>query len=88
VIEVLECESGQSIICNDILRSLPEWFGIEEAIQNYVREVASLQTFVAKDTGVAVGFISLKAHTQFAAERSAKPGEGSAEKFSNDENLG
>jgi hypothetical protein len=28
----------KSIICNDILRALPDWFGIEESTSEYVRQ--------------------------------------------------
>ena len=29
----------KSALCNAILRALPSWFGMEEGIVNYVREV-------------------------------------------------
>ena len=54
----------RSRICESILRDLPEWFGIESAIVDYVREVAGLPTFVAGDAG----FLSLKTYGSRAAE--------------------
>lgn len=36
---------GQALVCEPILRSLPEWFGIEEAIVRYLAEIASLPVF-------------------------------------------
>jgi hypothetical protein len=38
----VEIQAGKSEICNHILRALPKWFGIEDAIVHYVREVESL----------------------------------------------
>jgi coenzyme F420-0:L-glutamate ligase / coenzyme F420-1:gamma-L-glutamate ligase len=55
----------RSRLAESILRALPEWFGIEEATQSYIREVAELETFAAVDGS---GFLSLKQHTPRAAE--------------------
>jgi GNAT superfamily N-acetyltransferase len=43
-----------------ILRALPDWFGIPEAIEDYAREVRELTTWVAFDGGSPVGFVALK----------------------------
>ncbi len=51
------------------MRSLPDWFGIEEAIVCYVAEIESLPTFVSFDAEERVaGFLSLKQHYPLAAE--------------------
>jgi GNAT superfamily N-acetyltransferase len=61
--------TGQSAICDGILRSLPDWFGIEEAIVQYVREVADLPVFLATDgDGVVAGLLSVRRHFAHAAE--------------------
>lgn len=64
----------RSADCERILHALPDWFGIESAIVEYVEEVATLPTFVAR-TGASkagdrpvVGILSVKRHTEFAAE--------------------
>ena len=54
----------RSHTCDRILRALPEWFGIAEAIDDYVREVAALPTLAYDDAG----FLALKAHGLYAAE--------------------
>jgi ribosomal protein S18 acetylase RimI-like enzyme len=59
---------NQSSVCVPILRNLPEWFGIEEAILDYEREIEQLPTFVAQTDGNVVGFLSLKQHNLFSAE--------------------
>ncbi len=46
-IEIIQIQENQSQICEKILRSLPAWFGIEEAIVEYVHEVSQMPTFVA-----------------------------------------
>jgi ribosomal protein S18 acetylase RimI-like enzyme len=47
-----------------VLAALPGWFGIEEAVERYVREVAELPTLAVERDG----FLSLKLHTDAAAE--------------------
>jgi ribosomal protein S18 acetylase RimI-like enzyme len=47
-----------------VLAALPGWFGIEEAVERYVREVAELPTFAVERDG----FLALKQHTDAAAE--------------------
>lgn len=39
---------GRSADCERILHALPDWFGIESSIVEYVEEVATLPTFVAR----------------------------------------
>jgi len=55
-------------ICNDVLRSLPDWFGIEEAIVDYVNQSRGLPVFAAFDGGLPVGFVALKQHNAYTAE--------------------
>ncbi|MBN2587314.1 MAG: GNAT family N-acetyltransferase [Candidatus Fermentibacteraceae bacterium] len=47
-------------ICGSILRSLPEWFGIESAVEEYVRGARDLPFIRIDIDGAAVGFCSLK----------------------------
>lgn len=77
VVEV-ELPEERSRLCEDVLRDLPEWFGIEEATAAYIRDVAELPTFGIGDDA----FLSLKLHAPRAAEvyvmgvRRAKHGQG------------
>ncbi|MFN2211846.1 MAG: GNAT family N-acetyltransferase [Anaerolineales bacterium] len=59
---------GKEPVCIPILRSLSEWFGIEESIINYSAEIDNLPTFLAKDSEQVVGFLSLKVHNPYSAE--------------------
>jgi GNAT superfamily N-acetyltransferase len=59
---------NQSAVCVPVLRALPDWFGIEQAILDYEREIELLPTFLARSGGRVAGFLSLKQHNPFSAE--------------------
>lgn len=61
-------ESNKSEICEKILRALPDWFGIESAIIDYVRDVQAMPMFAAKDGPEVVGFLALNFHNKYTAE--------------------
>ena len=54
----------RSRVCESVLRSLPDWFGIESSIVEYIDAVATLPTFAVDDDA----FVSLKLHFPTAAE--------------------
>ena len=55
-------------LCEPILRSLPEWFGIEDALAQYVTDMERLPTFLAYDEGELLGFLTVKQHFDTTAE--------------------
>ncbi|MCX6032150.1 MAG: GNAT family N-acetyltransferase [Chloroflexi bacterium] len=59
---------GQAAVCIPIVRSLPEWFGIEADIVHYAAAIDHLPTFLAGNPAGAGGFLSLKQHNPYAAE--------------------
>ncbi len=59
---------GQGPVCEPILRALPEWFGIEGATAQYIRDVDALPTFVAFEDGRSIGFMTVKQHFPQSAE--------------------
>lgn len=59
---------GQAAVCEPILRALPNWFGIESALRNYVAEIDGLPTLIAKVDGEVAGFLTIKQHSAYAAE--------------------
>ncbi|HNR69557.1 MAG TPA: GNAT family N-acetyltransferase [bacterium] len=59
---------GQSAVCEPILRSLPEWFAIEDAVQNYLQQIDVLPTWLALTPERAAGFFTVKLHFERAAE--------------------
>lgn len=58
----------RSSVCGPILCSLPEWFGIEKATVQYIKDTDVLPTLVALVGDQAVGFLTLKEHNEYAAE--------------------
>lgn len=67
-VRIRPLRSGESAACGRILRSLPDWFGIEDAIRHYVAEIEGLETQVAEAGDRVTGFLSLKPHNAHAAE--------------------
>ncbi len=61
-------EKGKPEIIEKVLRSLPDWFGIEEATKAYINTSSKLPMFVAYEENSFVGFLSLKIHSEYAAE--------------------
>lgn len=53
-----------------ILRSLPDWFGIEEAIRNYVRSAGQQPSYLAVRDGETVGVALVVRHFPESAELS------------------
>ena len=65
--EVIE-KDKKSEICNTILRALPNWFGIEVSIVDYVNQVRDMPFLSAFVSGEPVGFIAIKEHNHYTAE--------------------
>jgi len=61
-------EPGHSQVCERILRALPEWFGMEDSLMEYVEAAKTLPTLLAIDGGEAVGFLTIKRHFPESAE--------------------
>jgi ribosomal protein S18 acetylase RimI-like enzyme len=60
--------SHAQVDCEAILRSVPQWFGIEEALLEYVANTAVYPTFVIREAGEVLGFVSLREHFPSAWE--------------------
>ena len=54
--------------CERILRALPDYFGIEEALVQYLEDIKMRPTFHAHSDGCLVGFLTITRHTQVSAE--------------------
>jgi len=61
-------QSGEADVCEQILRSLPDWFGIEEAIVQYRRDLDRMETLVAEIGGRVAGFLAIHQHNPYSAE--------------------
>lgn len=67
-VEITQPQLGLSCACEPILRALPEWFGIEQSLVQYVRDIATMPTFLARIDGQVVGFLSVNKHFEASAE--------------------
>jgi len=61
-------EVGEHVFCERILRGLPDWFGIESAIVDYVRDIQSMESWVAESDDGIVGFLTVNHHNTHSAE--------------------
>ena len=70
MIEIIEvkCTAEKTNICNTILRALPNWFGIESSIVEYVKDVQELPLVAAFHKGSPVGFLAIKNHNAYTSE--------------------
>ena len=68
ILKEIENQDEKSKICGEILRALPEWFGVEKYIVDYVKQVKGLPFFVALLGDEIIGFITIKRHNNFTAE--------------------
>ena len=59
---------NSGIVCEGILRALPDWFGIEESLVQYVKDADVMPTMLAKDNDLVVGFLTIKRHFPESAE--------------------
>lgn len=64
----LDDELQKSGIAESILRALPEWFGIESSIVEYVLGIAPTNFYAAYDGEIPVGFLSITSHNPHTSE--------------------
>lgn len=67
IIEITDARE-KSALCERVLRALPEWFGIESSLADYVQSVRELPVYAAMEGNAAVGFLALKDHNAHTAE--------------------
>ncbi|MCP4758928.1 MAG: GNAT family N-acetyltransferase [Planctomycetes bacterium] len=60
--------TGMAAICEPILRSAPDWFGIEKSIVSYVEVIKNMPTVLAMRGDQAVGFMTIEQHFPLSAE--------------------
>ena len=59
-IQMLDDRQEKQRVARVILEALPEWFGIPEARENYIRESADESMLVSSEGGEPDGFLCLK----------------------------
>jgi ribosomal protein S18 acetylase RimI-like enzyme len=66
IIQQPECGHPEPV--ERILRELPEWFGMEASLLEYVDAARTMPSLLAFDQGRAVGFLTIKRHFPESAE--------------------
>jgi len=51
---------GKSAACEPILRSLPEWFAIERAVVQYLEDIDTMPTVLARADGEIACLLMIK----------------------------
>ena len=67
IVEIMDAAEKRRI-AEEILLDLPEWFGLPESTETYIRESAQMPFYAAVAEGRAEGFIALKKTSPYAAE--------------------
>ena len=68
MVQWIEAPDQREQIARRILTALPEWFGMPESRENYMRESRSQPFWADLEGGAARGFLSLKETSPFTAE--------------------
>ena len=68
VIKEVKGEDQKMAVVAEILRDLPEWFGIPESTQAYIEGAKDLQVWAAYQESDLTGFVSLSYSSEECAE--------------------
>ena len=67
-IEEVKDEDQKMAVVDEVLKDLPEWFGIPESTQAYIEGARDLQVWVAYQESKLAGFVSLSYSSEDCAE--------------------
>ena len=68
VIEEVKDEDQKMAVVAEVLKDLPEWFGIPESTQAYIEGAKDLQVWAAFQESELLGFVSLSYSSEDCAE--------------------
>ena len=68
VIEEVKYENQKKAVVAEVLKDLPEWFGIPESTQAYIEGITDLQVWAAYQESDLTGFVSLSYSSEDCAE--------------------
>ena len=68
VIEEVKDENQKKAVVAEVLKDLPEWFGIPESTQAYIEGTTDLQVWAAYQESDLTGFVSLSYSSEDCAE--------------------
>ena len=67
-IEEVKDEDQKMAVVDEVLKDLPEWFGIPESTQAYIEGAKDLQVWAAFQESDLLGFVSLSYSSEECAE--------------------
>lgn len=67
-IKIVTDKNQKSLICESILRALPNWFGVEESILDYKNSSREMPFYAVYEGNKAIGFVAIKIHNIYTAE--------------------
>ncbi len=67
-VEIVRSTAGDPQVVEELLRGLPEWFGIEAALLGYAERAGHQTTFTAREGGRCLGVLVLRGHGESTAE--------------------
>ena len=67
-IEELREPAEKQRVARQVLEQLPQWFGIPQAREEYIRQCGGLPVFAARAQGQWAWFLAVKRHSEYAAE--------------------
>lgn len=67
-IEEVKNEDQKMAVVDEVLKDLPEWFGIPESTQAYIEGAKDLQVWAAYQESDLTGFVSLSYSSEECAE--------------------
>jgi len=67
-IKIIEDEGQKSLVCQEILRDLREWFEVESAVMEYIAKVRDRLFVMAVIDGAPIGFISIEDVNEYVSE--------------------
>lgn len=65
---MIDAPDRKSAIAREVLSDLPEWFGIPESTEEYIRESANMPFFSAMEGEEVIGFMSMKETSPYTCE--------------------
>lgn len=68
IVKMIENPEERHAIARDVLDDLPEWFGIPESKEEYIRESGEMPFFAAGEGMEIIGFMAMKETSPYTCE--------------------